>query len=294
MTDNESMPFIPSTLSRSLAATGKTAFLAREWMLARLAGTPPLRIAMSAGRVEWEDQIRWGLARTAHRVDFLDLEAVDLQGYDLVVPLTVPHLQFCDEHRDRLPNTRWPIPSASTVDLFDDKAAFNQAVIEAGLGRTIPRATDELSYPYILKKRHDEFARHCYLIHGPEDQALHADVDGDPEYIKQPFIAGPCEYATHLLLDRGQILASLNIRYRFASEFPIKGQTSLVSKSVCRCPHLELFREMLDALEFNGLCCVNYKPSADGPKVLEINPRFGGSLARFFFAMLRHLPPTES
>ena len=40
---------------------------------------------------------------------------------------------------------------------------------------------------------------------------------------------------------------------------------------------------------FEGLCCVNYKYRDGIPKILEINPRMGGSLARFFFSFLRRL-----
>ncbi len=38
-----------------------------------------------------------------------------------------------------------------------------------------------------------------------------------------------------------------------------------------------------------GLCCFNYKVIDDNPYLLEINPRFGGSLSSFFFSFIRQL-----
>ncbi len=57
-----------------------------------------------------------------------------------------------------------------------------------------------------------------------------------------------------------------------------------------RATHLPLFRDMLNAVGYEGLCCVNYKLQDGRVRFLEINPRFGASLAPWFFAMVRALP----
>lgn len=73
----------------------------------------------------------------------------------------------------------------------------------------------------------------------------------------------------------------------FGSGF--KGQTDNLFKVIHRCPYLDLFAEILRTIQFEGLCCVNYKVAQGQPYLLEINPRFGGSLAPYFFSFIRHL-----
>jgi hypothetical protein len=95
-------------------------------------------------------------------------------------------------------------------------------------------------------------------------------------------IVGREEYATHLIARGGEIITSLNIRYMFKEELPVKGKNREICKHVCPCPHLDLFAEVLRAIEFDGLCCFNYKMHGKVPMILEINPRFGASLCPYF------------
>jgi predicted ATP-grasp superfamily ATP-dependent carboligase len=81
----------------------------------------------------------------------------------------------------------------------------------------------------------------------------------------------------------------MNIEYAFASMTPIKGKDRMIYRKVCPCPHLALFSAVLTSIGFQGLCCVNYKLVDHRPFILEINPRFGGSLTGYFFSFLRHL-----
>ncbi len=84
-------------------------------------------------------------------------------------------------------------------------------------------------------------------------------------------------------------MCSLNIEYVFETRSAIKGKDRLRYKAVCSCPYLDVFSSILAAIGFNGLCCFNYKVANGLPMILEINPRFGGSLSPFFFSFVRHL-----
>ena len=77
--------------------------------------------------------------------------------------------------------------------------------------------------------------------------------------------------------------------YEFDSEIPIKGQDAWLYRAIRRCPYLTLFSNILNSIGFQGLCCVNYKVERGRPYILEINPRFGGSLTPYFFSFIRHL-----
>ena len=238
---------------------------------------------------EWTQDIKTGFHRLSHQIEFGRITEASFQQYDLVVPLSLPDLE---EARRYSPATNaLPLPSAESVRLCDDKYEFNQALIQAGFGRYVPRIAQglELKPPYILKKRTGWWGNGCYIIGNHSDEQEHLDHINDRDYFCQQIIPGPAEFATHVLFVGGRIVKALNIKYEFASDMPIKGKDAISLMVIHRCPYLRLFTRILRAIQFEGLCCVNYKVAKGQPFLLEINPRFGGSLAPYFFSFVRHL-----
>jgi predicted ATP-grasp superfamily ATP-dependent carboligase len=207
-----------------------------------------------------------------------------------VVPLSLPALEEARRHSPLQKNSL-PLPTAEAVRLCDDKYEFNRALIDAGFGRYIPEMAEgrALTPPYILKKRIGIWGKDCFIISNPVDEQRQLDRITDPEYFCQKFIAGPTEFCTHILFVNGRIVKALNIKYEFASSAPIKGQDAPHLMVICRCPYLDSFARVLRTVRFEGLCCVNYKVVKGQPFLLEINPRFGGSLVPYFFSFVRHL-----
>lgn len=99
-------------------------------------------------------------------------------------------------------------------------------------------------------------------------------------------IRGDREYATHILIKDRKITHSINIEYVFDTDLPIKGKNKAIYTKISRCPYLDTFASILAALDFEGLCCVNYKEVDSQAFFFEINPRFGGSLGPFFFTFI--------
>jgi predicted ATP-grasp superfamily ATP-dependent carboligase len=238
----------------------------------------------------WAETIQRGFRRLPHQVEFGSITAESFERYDIVVPLTIPDLEVARRHA-RLRKNALPLPSAESVRLCDDKYRFNQALIKAGFGRYIPKMQQGmgLTPPYILKKRTGWRGQGCYLIRNHADQEAQLDRIMNPQYFCQELIPGTTEFATHILFAGGRIVKALNIKYEFESDTPIKGQNAALLQVVHRCPCLDLFERILRTIRFQGLCCVNYKVAKDQPFLLEINPRFGGSLAPYFFSFVRHL-----
>jgi predicted ATP-grasp superfamily ATP-dependent carboligase len=184
---------------------------------------------------------------------------------------------------------RFPLPSRECVELCDDKLKFNQRLIEEGFGAHVPRIGRGPDWPYILKKRIGVCGRECRIIRDvAEESAVRKQID-DPDYFCQEVIRGTQEYATHILFANTRIVKSLNIEYRFETDTPVKGKDKSLTRTICACPYLDLFGDVLHAIGFQGLCCVNYKVRDGLPYIIEINPRFGASLAPYFFSFLRHL-----
>jgi ATP-grasp domain len=243
-----------------------------------------------SGRADWADDIKSGFRRLPHEIEFGDITEDSFQRYDIVVPLTILALEEARRYSP-LQNSALPLPTAESVGLCNDKYVFNEALIEAGFGLHIPKMARgrALKPPYILKKRIGTWGKDCYIVRNHDDEQAQLDRINDSQYFCQEIIPGPAEFATHILFVDGRIVRALNIKYQFDCDAPIKGQTPPVFQVVHRCPYLDLFERILRTIQFDGLCCVNYKVAKGQPFLLEINPRFGGSLAPYFFSFIRHL-----
>lgn len=266
------------------------AYILRELARDRATSRIPMRILFSE-REGWSETIRRKFHLVRDEACFGNLSACALEDYDLVVPLSIEDVVYLDSVRARIPHNPIPTPSLQCIRLCDDKTAFDQCLREHGFDAFLPRSGTGLAYPYVLKKRIDEAGRNSHVIANPEQEAAVSDLLGDPAYFVQECITGSVEYATHVLYRQGRVACSLNIEYGFRGTMPVKGRDKPAYSRLGRCPHLELFAAMLDAIGFEGLCCFNYKQQDGIPRVLEINPRFGRSLCGYFFAFLRNLEP---
>lgn len=237
----------------------------------------------------WEDVIRKSFRFLQHEIVFNDLSPDIIQEYDLVVPLNISDIKYINEFRNLLDDNPLPIPTLESILLCDDKYQFNKALIENDFGQLVPAVDDVRSYPYILKKRNDEWGRNSHIISNRQQERSFSNILDDPEYFIQQLIAGPYEYATHILFKRHKIVCSLTIEYGFRTQTPIKGKDQPIYIKTSFCPYLHLFTSILTSIGFNGLCCINYKVSDNRPFIFEINPRFGNSLCPFFYTFVRHI-----
>lgn len=274
---------------RAMVALRRNRLYLKSEEIRALLSSGGARKILFSGKPDWIDDIKRGFQRSPHQVEFGSISADSFQRYDIVVPLSLPALKEA-RRCSPLQKNALPLPSEESVRLCDDKYKFIQALIEAGFGRYIPRAMQGVGLipPYILKKRIGTWGKDCYIIRNYEDEGAQLDKIKDPDYFCQELVLGPTEFATHILFIDGRIVKALNIKYQFADDTPIKGQNPELHRSIHRCPYLNLFEQVLGAIQFEGLCCVNYKVVSGQPLLLEINPRFGGSLAPYFSSFVRH------
>lgn len=214
------------------------------------------------------------------QVSFAPFEAVDARWFDLVVPLRLDQMPAARAALARAKDGRHRavLPTPGMVDLIDDKLAFNEWLIAQGFGDAVPPLLGELPdrYPYIRKTRHGTFGQGIRIVHGPED--------GDepvPGTFTQAIAQGRYEWVLHLLRVDGRIRYRLCYRYDMIEEATVRGQGHEPAETVPDDPGdaLPLCEAILDALGFEGTCCFNYKRDAGGRvQLIELNPRFGGSL----------------
>ena len=263
-------------------------FLSFEIVQERLFPGRKMKILFSP-KQHWQHLIEKGFQFTQHQLTFEDFSSKNINKHDLVVPLTIRDLQLLDGMRPLISANPIPIPSRKSTILCNDKYLLSQALMAKSFATYVPTIGGRLAYPFILKKRVDVWGAHSHLISGKHQEEIFFDTLTHPDYFCQEFILGPHEYATHVLFKNQQIVCALNIKYIFNTETPIKGKDTPIFTHICRCPFLGLFSTILEAIKFEGLCCFNYKVIDNHPFIFEINPRFGGSLAPYFFSFIRHI-----
>jgi carbamoylphosphate synthase large subunit len=205
------------------------------------------------------------------------------------VPLSIAEMKYLDAYRHLLINNPIPLPQLDVICLCDDKYKLNQMLIENGFAAFIPPMGLNLNYPYILKKRIDEWGVNSHIVHNAEQALLHADLIGDKDYFCQDLILGNEEYTTHILFKNHRITCMINLQFSFAANKPIKGKDAIISSASVPFRYNKIFSAILDSIGFEGLCCINYKIVNGKPLIFEINPRFGGSLGEVFYFFADHI-----
>lgn len=239
-----------------------------------------LRVLISSSKPAWQPPIEAGFRRTRHEITFGRVHPSDLAKYDRVVPLTIEDLVRLNDGTPMLGNPL-PVPSLDCIRLCDDKYALNRFLEANGFGGLVPRMGRSAQFPYIVKKRSDEWGQNSHLVTDSEKESELSGLIEHPEYFPQEFILGETEHAAHLLFRSGEVVRSLTVDFTFSSVASIKGKDRPRYKTVGRSRYLDVFATILQDIGFEGVCCINYKTRDGAPMLLEINPRVGGSLCPF-------------
>ncbi|MDB5144476.1 MAG: hypothetical protein JWQ66_3189 [Mucilaginibacter sp.] len=269
------------------ATINKFAFFAYETFRALLSKRR-IKILFSQ-KAEREEDIKKSFRLLHHQISFDEFTPENIKKNDLVVPLNMYNLRRLISYRELAKNNPIPTPTMESVDICDDKYLFYQTLAAKGFENDMPRVGKNLIVPYIVKKKVAHMGLNCYVIDTLEKEEKYKSEINDPDYFCQEIIPGRKEYATHLLFKDGKVVAALNVIYVFSSPTYVKGVDKFICNKLGKCPHLELFGNILSAIGFEGLCCFNYKEIDGKPYVFEINPRFGGSFSLFFFSFLKYL-----
>jgi predicted ATP-grasp superfamily ATP-dependent carboligase len=213
-------------------------------------------------------------------------------------PLTDASLAVVDSVRDRLGTVLLPVSSAESLALAWDKGRLLAVAAAAGVDapRTwMPESTEqvralaaELPYPVVLKPRRSRLRTAEGYLTG-EVAYVHAAADLVPAFaalaarMPAPLIQERVPgygMGVFLLADRGRVLA--RFAHRRLREKPPSGGVSVLRESIAVPPALAAAADrLLAALEWHGVCMIEFRVDArDGvARLMEINPRFWGSLA---------------
>ena len=252
-------------------------------------GGPAYRILLSPrpDTPSYEEQVSKGFSYTRYKTTYQEFEKADPSRFDLILPLGLPAVEFIASHPDWAPNNPMPTPSLDCIRLCEDKLALNQMLIRKGHGDLIPRLGPGLPMPYLIKKRTDNFGINTHLIRTAEDEQRLGHLLHDPGYFSQELVESFQEYAAHMVIRGGKLVCQMMIQHNLPNTMAITGkQSSVRSSHATRSRFTDQFVAALNAIGFEGLCCIDFRVVKGQPKLFEINPRMGFSLCPFLFSFV--------
>jgi len=240
------------------------------------------RRVLFSDKYGWRDNICNELGRWRYIPCFKSFHVADLQKYDILIPQHLTDITYLINQHPELNGNKCFIPPLSALQTCNDKVLFNQFMMTSGYGDMIPGVTGTPPFPYILKKRIDEFGARSRIIHDKKEEHIFRKFIDSEDYYRQEYIAGYDEFTTHILMIGGHIAFHATLQFTFTKALFVKGVgCKATGAMVVACPQINTFVSILNDLKFEGLCCFNYKYMHNQIKIFEINPRYGGSLTRF-------------
>ena len=226
-------------------------------------------------------------------VEFIYKE-LSRQPYQMLLPMEDEPMALLAQHRAELSRlTYLPIVSYEKLQFARSKDAVLK--LAEGLGIPVPKTwyvdslaqLDDLKgclpYPVVIKPRMGSGALGVCYPRNQHDfinqyQALHRRF---PYPLIQEFIPrnGTGYGASFLFDEKGDVKASFV--HKRLREYPVEGGASTLRESVRRDDIRDMAVALLKALDWFGVAMVEFKldPRDGIPKLMEVNPRFWGSLA---------------
>ena len=214
--------------------------------------------------------------------------------YDLVMPMEEETLLLLSRHRAEFaPVARLPLPPHEAIMQVRDKGWLLQHALQQGI--PIPRTIwvkdlaelrtmkEKMPGPWVVKPRISSGSFGIAYVEHAEDLAeAYGKVHSQFPFplIQERLPAEGEAFGCSALLDRGSRVKALFVHRRLR-EYPITGGPSTLRESV-RHPRIEkLGIRLLQSLKWQGVAMVEFKvdPRDTEPKLMELNPRFWGSLA---------------
>ena len=220
-------------------------------------------------------------------LDDVEREAKRMGERPVIYSCSDATMLLLSRHRDRiLQNARVVLPSAEALETAADKEK-TRALAESLKIPTPPVAT-YTKYPVVVKPRHSAAwlddvgvrGRVQFAFSEEEARALAGKIKAETgeEPLIQEWIRGG-EFGFEALCHEGKVVASVGHR-RMRSMHPTGG-AAVVKTTVALDAGMETHaRKLLQELQWEGVAMVEFKQDegTGTPYLLEINPRFWGSL----------------
>jgi predicted ATP-grasp superfamily ATP-dependent carboligase len=214
-------------------------------------------------------------------------------GYDVLLPMELSTQLLVTRNRERLEEmVRIPFADADLALRVHDKGVLACFAKAHGIdcpATFLPSDSEaamtlapSLPYPVLVKPRHSSGGRGIVRADRPADfLAAYRAVDARyPLPIVQEHLPPGGEALGVAVLMNFGSEPRASFAYRRLREYPVRGGPSTLRESVWDPELRESAERLLAALGWTGVAMVEYKvdPRDGRPKLLEVNPRFWGSL----------------
>jgi predicted ATP-grasp superfamily ATP-dependent carboligase len=229
--------------------------------------------------------------------EFMDAVEKELErgGYDMILPMEWKTQSLLTDplERERFDRySRIPFVNADVAEVVNDKAHLMRFAEKCGVDvpktfftedvEDLEEVADTLEYPVVIKPRISSGSRG--LVYAADRKALidnYAVVhERYPFPLIQEYIPGNEIFGVAMLLNfQSQVRAEFV--YKRLRSYPVAGGPSTLRVSVSRVDLPAITGSLLRSLNWTGIAHSEFKidPRDGKPKLLEINPRFWGSLA---------------
>ena len=226
-------------------------------------------------------------------VDFIESE-LSRRSYQMLLPMEDETVMILSQHRSEL--SRWaylPVPSYHKLKFARNKENVLKAAEKNGI--PIPKTwyindisklnglKDELPYPVVIKPKNSAGAIGVFYPKDSKElikQYLTVHRRFPYPLIQERIPGHGTGYGASFLMDEaGHVKASFV--HKRIREYPVTGGASTLRESVRRDDILDMAHILLKSLDWFGVAMVEFKmdPRDRTPKLMEINPRFWGSLS---------------
>ncbi len=227
---------------------------------------------------------------------FLEFLESDLHAHPqrMLLPMEDETIGLAARHRERLGRlTYLPVVDAPTLERAQRKDRVLALARELGIPTphtvVIDRLDDlesvkgELPYPVVIKPRTGAGAVGvAYARNAAELTALYPRIHRRFAWplIQERIPASGAGIGASFLIDAGGRVKASFVHRRLR-EYPLSGGASTLRESIRHDAVRDMAAHLLAALNWFGVAMVEFKvdPRDGRPKLLEINPRFWGSLA---------------
>src|SRR4030066_696861 len=225
-------------------------------------------------------------------LDFLENE-LKKEKYDVLITPEESTLLLIAKNINRFEGlTRFPFAGHNLIAKASDKSE----VVKIAKSRGIPvpetifikdineleRKTASITFPAVIKPRISSGSYGIKYVNN-KDELLSAYKEVHSKYpfplIQEYIPQGGDAFGVSCLFDRGVKLKAVFVHKRLR-EYPITGGPSPLRGSVVNDEGKGLGVKLLSAMKWFGVAMVEFKvdPRDNKPKLMEINPRFWGSL----------------
>jgi len=230
---------------------------------------------------DWEWAIRKRI--TGYVPFFYEFDEINPNYFDVIIPLTLHSQRYINAHRELFAKQLYLCPTEYCIELCDNKENFHNFLSKNGFQKLMPMINGKFDYPYILKKKVGAWGEGISIISDMKSEMKHiADIESE-DYFTQQYIKGKDEYTAHIITADKTIIFFKALKFTFQDECFIKGK-DYKPMSVVEVEHdkyKSIFEEVLSSMNYEGICCFNYKITKNGLSIFEVNPRFGASMNRF-------------